>query len=122
VDDNSPAVPASKFFRCGVLLAWIPILVISLPGLIEIAGSVSAGKTTGLGAVAGGFSQAFFTFGFLAFVAAQVCAVTFLVRSFAASGVSRRLFSALTIGVSLLSLIQCGIAIWLFYYFLPRHH
>jgi hypothetical protein len=108
VDDVSSAGVTSRFFRYGVLLVWIPVLAVSLPGLVSLLGSISPNKTTGLGAVPGGLSEAFITFGFLVFIAAQVVAIVLLIRSFSRFDVQHKLFSVLTVGVSLMCCDDAG--------------
>ena len=64
-------------FFFGLLLAWAPLL-----SFVWIAfRSISSQKTSGLGAVAGGVSEALITFGLIAGVAFQIAAIFLLVRS-----------------------------------------
>ena len=55
-----------KRFLWGVLLAWIPFFFFVLPAFFNAFREISTPKATGLGAVAGGFTEAFATFGFAA--------------------------------------------------------
>lgn len=106
-----------KRFRFGVLLVWVPLLILIAPGILSMADSISASKTTGLGAVAGGWSEAFGTFGIVSFVTMQIAAIVLLARSFNSGDRSQKLTSILTILVSVGFLLLCATSIWLLFHF-----
>jgi hypothetical protein len=109
-----------KRFRYGVLLAWVPVLILVVPGILSMVSVFDRSKTTGLGAVAGGWSQGFTMFGLVTFVAAQVAAIILLGKSFSETNRSQRWLAVLTIIVSLLFLAMCFGSLWLVYHFSRR--
>ena len=120
---NETAKPGDvrrKEFIWGVVLAWTPILAITLQVFVQVFSALTAAKTTGLGAVAGGLSQALVTFGLTVFVAAQIAAVVLLVRSFSRNDALRSIVSTASICFSLMALIVVGISIW--YFVSLSHH
>lgn len=109
-------------FLWGAILAWVPILIIVVPGLMEIFRGITNQKATGLGAVAGGLSEAFVTFGIVAFVTAQVTAIVLLVRSVGMGGTVQNFFAIFSIGLSVVTLVATGLLLWLILFIIPRLH
>jgi len=101
-----------KRFYWGLLLVWAPWLP-TLIGLANAFRGISTEKATGLGAVAGGFTELFVTVGLISTVVYQVVAIVFFVRTFEKGHWFRNLFSAVSIFFSvLLLLLTCGF-VWL---------
>ena len=99
-------------FLWGLVLAWAPALPV-LIGMRNIFRGISETKATGLGAVAGGLAEAFLIFGLMATLAFQVGGIVLLSRSFSPGHGARAVFSALSIGWSILTLLLLGLFIWL---------
>lgn len=119
-ESAKPGDPRRKEFMWGVVLSWAPILAILAPALFQLFSQLSTTKTTGLGAVAGGMSEAFTTFGLMVFVAAQIAAIVLLVRSFSRNHSLRSIISTASICFSLMALIGMGFTIWFFVSFSHR--
>ena len=116
ISPNSQSDDAKKRrFLWGVLLAWIPFLFFVLNAFREI----STQKTTGLGAVAGGVTEAFATFGFAASVALQVTAIVLLVRAFSKKHPTRTFFAVLSICCSGLTLSILALCLRFFFRLRP---
>ena len=105
-------------FMVGVLLAWVPFLLFVLPIFASVFRGLSTNKATGLGAVAGGVSEALVMFGFTSLIVTQIAAIFLLVRSFQKGHALRGVLSALTICCSSL-LLAVGV---LFAWILIRTH
>ncbi len=97
----------------GVTLAWIPFILFTVPIFISVFRSVSRQKATGLGAVAGGFTEAFTTLGLLAFLVSQIGAIWLLTRTFEKGHALRGLVSIVSIACSLALLFMMASAMWL---------
>lgn len=102
-------------FRWGVSLAWGSFVLFFAPGFIQIFGTIEEQKATGLGAVAGGLSEGFFTFGVTVAVVLQLTALVFLTRSFRAQSSARKLLSVLAMACSAFILLMAGVSVWLTY-------
>jgi len=101
-----------KRFFWGLLLVWTPWLP-TLIGLANAFRGISTEKATGLGAVAGGFTELFVTVGLISTVVYQVVAIVLFGRAFEKGHWFRNLFSAVSIAFSaLLLLLTCGF-VWL---------
>jgi predicted metal-binding membrane protein len=114
--NGRPDDPAKRRFLWGVLLAWTPFFVAVLPTIIGIFNAfreISTQKATGLGAVAGGLTEAFATFGLFATVVFEVTALVLLVRAFSKGHPMRTFFSVLSICCSGLMLTILGLFLWL---------
>ena len=74
-------IQRQRFVR-GVALAWAPFLFLFVFGLRNTFRGITSSKATGLEAVAGGLTEGFATFGFVAIVTVQVTAAVLLMRSF----------------------------------------
>jgi hypothetical protein len=113
---NSPLDDAQKRrFLWGVLLAWIPFLFFVLNAFREI----STQKATGLGAVTGGFAEAFATFGFATTVVLEVAGIVLLVRTFSKEHPMRTFLSVISISCSGLTLAILGLSLWYFFRLRP---
>jgi hypothetical protein len=108
-----PDDPAKRRFLWGVLLAWTPFFFSVFPGLLNAFREISTQKATGLGAVAGGLTEAFATFGLFATVVFEVTALVLLVRAFSKGHPMRTFFSVLSICCSGLMLTILGLFLWL---------
>lgn len=115
--NGHPDDPAKRRFLWGVLLAWTPFFVAVVPGLFNAFREISTQKATGLGAVAGGLTEAFATFGLVAIVVFEVAGIVLLVRAFSKEHPMRTFFSILSICFSGLMLTILGLCVW----FLFRH-
>jgi succinate dehydrogenase hydrophobic anchor subunit len=83
-------------FTWGILLG----LVTTLPfvvGLLNAFRSISAARTTGLGAVAGGFSETYTMMGIAAMIIFAAGGIVFLLRGFTAKRTLRMIVSAIGI-------------------------
>jgi hypothetical protein len=98
-----------KQFTRGMLLALVPIAIVLLPTIIHLVASFSNQKATGIGAVAGGVSEAFATFGVIAFLAAEICGCLLLARS-KTHGL-RKLLAILSICLAATTVLFVGLAI-----------
>src|SRR5512147_3143059 len=113
--------PATSRFRIGIALAWIPLVFFAV-GFGNAFRGIASNKATGIGAVAGGLGEAMALFGFFAFLAAQIAAITILVRSFSKNQTLRN-------AVALVSVLCCGFALlivagsaWAVWYLLSMRH
>lgn len=113
--------PRSRFLW-GMLLAWVPFLLIITPTVPEVFRGISSQKATGLGAVAGGLSEAFVTFGIVAFVTAQVLAIVFLVRTIGKGETLQNIFAILSIALSAVLIVSTGLLLWVMLFVVPRLH
>ncbi|HTM41226.1 MAG TPA: hypothetical protein VL177_09955 [Terriglobales bacterium] len=108
-----------KTYIWGLLLAWAPAIPLII-GMSRIFRGISENKATGIGAVAGGLAEAYLIFGLVATLAFQVGGIVLLSRSFSPGHGARAVFSALSIGWSILTLVLLGLFLWL-YFALPHH-
>lgn len=106
-------------FVWGLVLAWAPAIPFII-GMSRIFGGISENKATGLGAVAGGLAEAYLIFGLVATLAFQVGGIVLLSRSFSPEHGARAVFSALSIGWSILTLLLLGLFLWLYFAFPHR--
>jgi hypothetical protein len=104
----------SKQFRCGILLAWAPMIPL-MYGCFKMFRGVSEQKATGLGAVAGGLAASLLVYGLLALVATEVYAIVLLSRSASGGGFGRSLVSVLSIAWCVVVLLWVSFAVWFFY-------
>jgi len=103
----------------GLLLAWVPLLFFVLPVFTVFRG-VSEQKATGVGAIAGGFSEALVSFGFVTMVVFELAAIVFLARALSRSHPARTLLSLLSIGCSGLMIAVLTLFLVLFFVRLPH--
>lgn len=97
----------SRFVK-GVLFAWVPLLFFIIPIMVSILRTIAPQKTTGIGAVAGGLSEALVTFGLVSMVGCEVYAVCLLAVTFAKGQVLRGVFAAVSIGCGVLLVLTLG--------------
>lgn len=106
----------SRFLK-GLLLTWVSFLVFISPIVVSIVAdmlrSASRAKATGLGAVAGGISEALTTFGVAAMAISQVLAIVLLARTFDRAHVGRSFLSAISICCSVLLISFVAVSVWL---------
>jgi hypothetical protein len=116
---EKPADSDRQRFRWGVSLAWGSFLLLFAPTFIQIFlifRSIEEQKATGLGAVAGGLSEAFLTFGLVVALGSQLTALVFLARSFPAQPSARKLLSVLSMVCSVFILLMAGAVVWFGYF------
>jgi hypothetical protein len=92
----SPDTRQRQLYLWGLTLAWIPALPIVI-FLVNALRGISENKATGLGAVAGGISEAAVVSGLLFILFCCVGAIVLLVRSFSRRHPGRTLLSVLSI-------------------------
>ena len=109
-----------KRFLWGVLLAWLPFLFLMFPAAITFFTSFSSQKATGLGAVAGGLSEALVTFGLAVTLAFELTAIILLLRAFSRGHPLRAFFSVLSIFCSGIVLFGFGLFLWAYLRFAHR--
>ena len=101
-----------KRFSLGMGLAWVPVSLVIVPGMISAFRGVSQEKATGLAAVAGGFMKFFATFGFGVFIACEVAGIVLLARGIGRERWGRSMAAVVSIVVSLLILTLTISMIW----------
>jgi Na+-driven multidrug efflux pump len=111
--------PNRKRFLWGMVLAWAPGIPIIIGVLYSFRG-ISGQKATGIGAVAAGFSEVFFTFGLLLIFILSVAGMVLLGRSFSRGHRTRAFFSVLSICWSTFMLSIFGLFVWLSLVWLPH--
>ena len=101
-----------KTFVWGLLLVWSPIVLFIVSNVPAVL-TISRQRTSGLGAVAGGLSEALATYGLFVALASQVLAIVLLVRAFSqGQSLRRALVSIISICCAGVVLLICGRAIW----------
>ena len=88
-----------------------------------IFGQLSSNTTTGLGAVAGGWSEAYFgfpKFGIVLTLALEIVAIGLLVGTFSREHWIRTIFNVVSIGWAGFMTTLYGLALWFFMVKLPR--
>ncbi len=110
---------ARKAYVWGLILAWAPAIPFII-GMRTIFGGLSERKATGIGAVAGGFVEAYFLFGLAATFAFQVGAVFLLIRTPSNGKPFHSFLSFGSMAWSILMLILLGLFLWLYFAF-PHH-
>jgi F0F1-type ATP synthase membrane subunit c/vacuolar-type H+-ATPase subunit K len=108
--------PRKIRFIWGLVLAWAPAIPLGI-GLSNVFRGLSEQKATGLGAVAGGFIEAYFMFGLVAAFAFQVGGIVLLMKPPA----GQRILSFASIAWSIFMLILFAFFLWLNFVYL-RHH
>jgi len=99
-------------FVKGILLTWIPLLLFMGPTLVTLFQVISYTRATGIAAVAGGLTGSLAIVGIVAMVVSQALAIVLLARTFERGHILRSLFSALSMGCSLLLLSLMAVFIW----------
>lgn len=110
-----------KRFLWGLLLVWSPFFLVILPGVVNAFHGISEQKATGIGAIAGGISEFFATFGFLVNLVFQLTAIVFLARTFSKDRLARGFLSIISIGCSVFILLLSGVSVWLVWISLSHH-
>jgi hypothetical protein len=108
-----------KRFLWGVALAWAP-WVPTMIGLASTFRGISNTKATGLGAVAGGFTETYVLVGLAATLICEVSAMALLFRAFSRGHGVRSAFSVLSICMSGLMILVFCLSLWLFWF--ESHH
>jgi len=119
MDNRSSDDRKRKFFLWGTVLTWtlsIPLII----GVVNAFKGISEEKATGLGAVAGGFAEAYVTLGVIFGFVLPVGAIVLLVKSFGRGHRMRAIFSLLYIGWSVLTLVLGGLFVWVSLIYLPH--
>jgi hypothetical protein len=98
-----------KYLLWGALLAWPPFLLLFLILAVTVIGEIAEQKATGMGAVAGGVSEAFTLYALGLTVVSQAAAVVLLGRSVSKEHAGRAFLAALSLGASLLVLAFLGL-------------
>jgi len=93
-----------KRFVLGLGLAWVPVVVAVVPGLINAFRGVGQEKATGIAVVAGGYAESLATFGLVAFVLCQVVALVLLARGVRREQWGRSLVAVVSIVCSVVTL------------------
>jgi hypothetical protein len=109
----------TKRFFWGMVLAWIP----SVPLIIGVFSSfrgISGQKATGLGAIAGGVSEVYLTFGVILTFLLLGGSMVLLGRSFSSAHPVRATLSVLSIGWSAVIFSILGVLVWLLLVHLPH--
>ena len=101
----------TRFIK-GALLAWVPLLFILIPVFLIAFRGISSQKATGLGAVAGGFTEGFLVFGFAVAVGSEIAAIVLLSRTLSRNHVLRTMSSLVSICASLVMLAILGALLW----------
>jgi hypothetical protein len=81
-------------------------------GIISAIAQMSAQSTTGLGAVAGGFTYVVGTFGLVVMVGSELAAIVMLLRSLSSSHPIRSTVAIVSICCSCLLLSMLGLFFW----------
>ena len=109
---------ATQRFRWGLLLAWIPLTFFLIPTVLGIVVSVASPqkatgqKATGLGAVAGGFSESLATFGLVATIGCEVSGIVLLVGAVSRSQPVRGVVAIISVCFSALLLFVLALFLW----------
>jgi hypothetical protein len=108
-----------QWFLWGVVLAGIssvPFIIL----LFNVLRGMSQQKATGLGAVAGGWTEAYATFGFILTFVLPVAAIVLLSRSLSGGNLTRRVCSVLSIVWSGFMLLVYAVGGWFVFLQFPR--
>ena len=81
-------------------------------GIINAFVEIASQKQTGLGAVAGGFTEMVMTFGLVVIVGSQVTAIVMLLRTLSRSHPIRTIVAIISICCSGLLLLGLGLFLW----------
>jgi hypothetical protein len=119
MDDPSSYDRKSWWFLSGLVLTCV-LAVPLIIGLSNTFRGISAQKATGIGAVAGGLTEAYVTFGLLLAFVFPVTAIVLLVKSFSGGHPLRGVLSVLCICWNALTLAFAGLFVWLWFIYLPR--
>jgi hypothetical protein len=81
-------------------------------GIISALAQMSTQNTTGLGAVAGGFTEVVATFGLVVIVGSEVAAIVMLLRTLSRSHPFRTIVAIISICCSGMLLLALGLFLW----------
>jgi hypothetical protein len=101
-----------KRFLWGIALVWVPWIPI-LIAFGSVLYQMSRVKATGIGAVAGGFSEIFLMYGVAATFVAQLFAIVLLSRSLVSGQPVRNFFAILSLCLSGLMIVMIAVFLWL---------
>lgn len=101
-----------KRFLWGMALVWAPWIPI-LIAFGSVLYQMSRVKATGIGAVAGGFSEIFLMYGVVGTFVAQMFAIVLLSRSLAPGRPLRNFFSIVSLCLSVLMIVIITVFLWL---------
>jgi hypothetical protein len=118
IESSSQSGP-QKWFLWGMVLACSSSLPFVILFLNAFRG-ISQDKAIGLGAVAGGLTEVYMTFGLVLTFLLPVAAIALLGRSFSGASRRRKLFSALFIVWSSFTLLLSCLSAWVLFAELPR--
>lgn len=113
--ESNAETATTKRLRLGLLLAWIPLMLLFVPtaiGIINALTQIATQKQMGLGAVAGGFTEMVMTFGLISIVGSQVTAIVMLLRTLSRSHPIRTMAAIFSICCSGLLLFMLGLFLW----------
>jgi hypothetical protein len=113
--ESNPETTSAKRLRAGLILVWIPLLFFIVPtaiGIIRAFAEIAAQKQTGLGAVAGGFTEMVVTFGLVVIIGSQIAAIVMLLRTLSRSHLIRTIVAIISICCSGLLLLALGLSLW----------
>ena len=113
---------AQNRFAWGMALVWLPELPLLRFILIAFS-QFSTAKTVGLGAFAGGWSEAYLgfpKFGIVLTIVVEVVAIVLLAGTFSRDHWIRVIFNVVSIGWAGLMTIVYGFALWFFAVKLPQ--
>jgi hypothetical protein len=113
--ESNAEIASAKRLRLGLLLAWIPLMLFVVPtaiGIINALTQIATQKQTGLGAVAGGFTEMLVTFGLVVIVGSQVTAIVMLLRTLSRSHPIRTIVAIISVCCSGLLLVGLGLFLW----------
>ncbi len=102
----------AKRFLWGIALVWAPWIPI-LIAFGDVLYQMSRAKATGLGAVAGGFSEIFVMYGVVGTLVAQLFAIVLLSKSLLPGRPVRNFFSILSLCLSGLMIVMIAVFLWL---------
>lgn len=106
-------------FVWGLVLAWAPAIPLII-GMSKVFGGLPERKATGIGAVLGGFVEAYFLFGLAATFAFQVGGIFLLMRTPSNGKPFHGFLSFASMAWSILMLILLGLFVWLYFAFPHR--
>jgi hypothetical protein len=109
----------NKLFIWGIILAFIPSIGLLL-GVFNGLRGISNQNATGLGAVAGGFEEAFVTTGALAAILLPIIVIVMLIKSLSGSSSFRKFVSVVSIGWCALLLVFCVASLWTVFIIAPK--
>ncbi len=102
----------AKRFLWGIVLAWVPWIPI-LIAFGSVLYQMSRVKATGIGAVAGGFSEIFLMYGVAGTLVAQLFAIVLLSKSLLPGRPMRNFLSVLSLCLSGLMIVMIAVFLWL---------